>query len=72
MDYTESFQLLPEQSTAAIIIHHPEARYFAVRGAAAPREITEKTEASETQTDAKALERASQGEISLAEARADT
>jgi 5-methyltetrahydrofolate--homocysteine methyltransferase len=34
MDFTESFQLLPEQSTAAIIIHHPEARYYAVRGAA--------------------------------------
>ncbi|HVF40789.1 MAG TPA: vitamin B12 dependent-methionine synthase activation domain-containing protein, partial [Gemmatimonadaceae bacterium] len=35
MDYTESFQLLPEQSTAAIIIHHPEAKYYAVRGAPA-------------------------------------
>src|SRR5687767_5411293 len=34
MDLTESFQLLPEQSTAAIIVHHPEARYYAVRGAA--------------------------------------
>jgi 5-methyltetrahydrofolate--homocysteine methyltransferase len=66
MDYTESFQLLPEQSTAAIIIHHPEARYFAVRGAAAPRE------AAETQSESKALERASEGVISLAEARADT
>ncbi|MDO8501474.1 MAG: methionine synthase [Gemmatimonadaceae bacterium] len=32
MDLTESFQLLPEQSTAAIIIHHPEAKYYAVRG----------------------------------------
>jgi 5-methyltetrahydrofolate--homocysteine methyltransferase len=35
MDLTESFQLLPEQSTAAVIIHHPEARYYAVRGSAA-------------------------------------
>ena len=35
MDLTEAFQLLPEQSTAAVIIHHPEAKYYAVRGAAA-------------------------------------
>ena len=34
MGLTESFQLLPEQSTAAIIVHHPEAKYYAVRGAA--------------------------------------
>ncbi|HWL40359.1 MAG TPA: methionine synthase [Gemmatimonadaceae bacterium] len=32
MGLTEAFQLLPEQSTAAVIIHHPEARYYAVRG----------------------------------------
>jgi 5-methyltetrahydrofolate--homocysteine methyltransferase len=35
MDLTEAFQLLPEQSTAAVIIHHPEAKYYAVRGTAA-------------------------------------
>ncbi|MGZ3331087.1 MAG: methionine synthase [Gemmatimonadaceae bacterium] len=35
MDLTEAFQLLPEQSTAAVIIHHPEAKYYAVRGSAA-------------------------------------
>ena len=35
MDLTESFQILPEQSTAAVIIHHPEAKYYAVRGSAA-------------------------------------
>ncbi|HUR91287.1 MAG TPA: dihydropteroate synthase, partial [Gemmatimonadaceae bacterium] len=34
MGLTESFQLLPEQSTAALIVHHPEAKYYAVRGAA--------------------------------------
>lgn len=34
MGLTESFQLLPEQSTAAIVVHHPEAKYYAVRGAA--------------------------------------
>jgi len=33
MDLTEAFQILPEQSTAAVIIHHPEAKYYAVRGA---------------------------------------
>jgi 5-methyltetrahydrofolate--homocysteine methyltransferase len=32
MDLTEAFQLLPEQSTAAVIIHHPDAKYYAVRG----------------------------------------
>jgi 5-methyltetrahydrofolate--homocysteine methyltransferase len=32
MDLTSAFQLLPEQSTAAIVIHHPEAKYYAVRG----------------------------------------
>jgi 5-methyltetrahydrofolate--homocysteine methyltransferase len=34
MDLTEAFQLLPEQSTAAVIMHHPEAKYYAVRGTA--------------------------------------
>jgi 5-methyltetrahydrofolate--homocysteine methyltransferase len=28
MSLSPAFQLIPEQSTAAIIIHHPEARYF--------------------------------------------
>jgi 5-methyltetrahydrofolate--homocysteine methyltransferase len=32
MDLTEAFQLLPEQSTAAVILHHPDAKYYAVRG----------------------------------------
>jgi 5-methyltetrahydrofolate--homocysteine methyltransferase len=31
MDLTESFQLLPEQSTAAIVVHHPAAKYYVVR-----------------------------------------
>jgi 5-methyltetrahydrofolate--homocysteine methyltransferase len=35
MELTEAFQLMPEQSTAAVIIHHPEAKYYAVRGSAA-------------------------------------
>ena len=27
---TEEFQLDPEQSTSAIVAHHPEARYFTI------------------------------------------
>jgi len=27
---TEEFQMEPEQSTSAIIVHHPEARYFTI------------------------------------------
>ena len=30
MALTPAFQLMPEQSTAAIVVHHPEAKYFAV------------------------------------------
>jgi len=33
MELTSAFQLIPEQSTAAIIVHHPEAKYYAVRTA---------------------------------------
>jgi 5-methyltetrahydrofolate--homocysteine methyltransferase len=85
MDFTESFQLLPEQSTAAVIIHHPEAKYYAVRGVSEAAEKTEvpekqkkaivkksKTAEAETVDEAVALERAESGEISLAEARSDT
>ena len=28
MNLTSAYQLVPEQSTAAIILHHPDARYF--------------------------------------------
>jgi len=31
MQLTTAFQLIPEQSTAAIIVHHPQAKYYAVR-----------------------------------------
>jgi 5-methyltetrahydrofolate--homocysteine methyltransferase len=30
VELTEEFQLEPEQSTSAIIVHHPEAKYFSV------------------------------------------
>lgn len=29
--YTEEYQLVPEQSTTAIVVHHPEAKYFNVK-----------------------------------------
>jgi 5-methyltetrahydrofolate--homocysteine methyltransferase len=32
---TEAHQMVPEQSTSAVILHHPEAIYFLVRGAMA-------------------------------------
>jgi 5-methyltetrahydrofolate--homocysteine methyltransferase len=34
MTLTSAFQLIPEQSTAALIVHHPDAKYYAVRGVA--------------------------------------
>jgi len=34
MELTVSHQLVPEQSTLAIVTHHPQAKYYAVRGAA--------------------------------------
>jgi 5-methyltetrahydrofolate--homocysteine methyltransferase len=30
---TESYQFVPEQSTAALVVHHPQAKYFAILGA---------------------------------------
>ncbi len=35
MELTSAWQLIPEQSTAALVVHHPEAKYYAVRGEAA-------------------------------------
>jgi len=32
MQLTTAHQFIPEQSTAAIIVHHPQAKYYAVRG----------------------------------------
>ncbi len=36
---SEEFQLDPEQSTSALVAHHPEARYFSVRGAKADPQL---------------------------------
>ena len=30
VELTEEFQLEPEQSTSAIIVHHPQAKYFTI------------------------------------------
>jgi hypothetical protein len=30
----EEFQIVPEQSTSAIVVHHPEAKYFNIKEAA--------------------------------------
>jgi 5-methyltetrahydrofolate--homocysteine methyltransferase len=30
---TDAFQIVPEQSTAAIVVHHPEAKYFSIGSA---------------------------------------
>ena len=30
MELTAAYQLVPEQSTAVIVIHHPKARYYSV------------------------------------------
>jgi 5-methyltetrahydrofolate--homocysteine methyltransferase len=30
VDLSDEFQLHPEQSTSAIVLHHPQARYFSV------------------------------------------
>jgi 5-methyltetrahydrofolate--homocysteine methyltransferase len=32
MSLTSAYQLIPEQSTAAIIVHHPQAKYYSVGG----------------------------------------
>ena len=32
MSLTSAFQLVPEQSTAAIIVHHPAAKYYTIGG----------------------------------------
>jgi 5-methyltetrahydrofolate--homocysteine methyltransferase len=68
MDLTEAFQLMPEQSTAAIVIHHPEAKYYAVRG----EEGRQNPSAVETVDETVALDRAAAGGVTLAEARTDT
>lgn len=33
LSLTEAYQLVPEQSTAALVVHHPEAKYFSIGSA---------------------------------------
>ena len=40
MKLTSAWQLDPEQSTAAIVVHHPAAKYFIDVSCAAPRRRT--------------------------------
>jgi 5-methyltetrahydrofolate--homocysteine methyltransferase len=39
---TDEFMLNPEQSTDAIIVHHPEARYFTIKEKAESKRIESK------------------------------
>ncbi len=39
MSLTPAFQLVPEQSTAAIVVHHPDARYFLLPSAERTRSV---------------------------------
>ena len=63
MELTSAFQLMPEQSTGALVVHHPEAKYYAVRGEGSgvrdrgPESAAAKSDAdtdSDTDTDARA------------------
>ncbi|MCB9456175.1 MAG: hypothetical protein H6671_09320, partial [Anaerolineaceae bacterium] len=36
---TAAYQLVPEQSTAAIVVHHPDAKYFSVGNLDRSRQI---------------------------------
>ncbi len=47
MQLTTAFQLVPEQSTVAIIVHHPAAKYYTVRETGAPAAATGAKGASE-------------------------
>jgi 5-methyltetrahydrofolate--homocysteine methyltransferase len=45
MSLTSAFQLVPEQSTAAVVVHHPAARYFAVGGSRVEQLMREQNKA---------------------------
>jgi 5-methyltetrahydrofolate--homocysteine methyltransferase len=36
VDLSDEFQLVPEQSTSALIVHHPQAKYFTIQRSAEP------------------------------------
>ena len=49
MTLTSAFQLVPEQSTAAMIVHHPDAKYYSIRGEGTPEARSQRPEAGEGQ-----------------------
>jgi hypothetical protein len=49
MELTSAYQLIPEQSTAAIIVHHPDAKYYAVRAQAGDGGAPDRRELATTQ-----------------------
>jgi 5-methyltetrahydrofolate--homocysteine methyltransferase len=46
MSLTSAFQLVPEQSTAAIVVHHPDARYFSIGGSRVEQLVREQSKAT--------------------------
>jgi 5-methyltetrahydrofolate--homocysteine methyltransferase len=46
MALTTAFQLIPEQSTAAMIVHHPEAKYYSIRGEGTAEARSQKPEST--------------------------
>ncbi len=46
MSLTAAYQLVPEQSTAAIVVHHPQARYFNVGGSRVDQLMREQAKVS--------------------------
>jgi len=53
MILTSAFQLVPEQSTVALIVHHPEAKYYGIRGDGTARAESAPTEARLTTHDSR-------------------
>ncbi|QDV90725.1 Methionine synthase [Phycisphaerae bacterium RAS2] len=46
IELSEEFQLDPEQSTSAIITHHPEAKYFTIKGARVDEQLEQRLDVS--------------------------
>ncbi|MBS1245563.1 MAG: metH, partial [Chloroflexi bacterium] len=47
MSLTSASQLVPEQSTAAIVVHHPDARYFTIGGSRVEQLMREQSKAAD-------------------------
>ncbi|QOJ02081.1 MAG: methionine synthase [Planctomycetia bacterium] len=46
IELSEEYQLEPEQSTSAIITHHPEAKYFTIKGARVDEQLEQRLDVS--------------------------